>query len=62
MHLAAPDHPDRSGSAFRAPEATLVVIAGRGSGRTLLPHRHVARRYPEGARLPIVIVRPRAGR
>jgi hypothetical protein len=36
-------------------EAALVVIGGRGSGRTLLPRRALATRLPVDARLPIVV-------
>jgi nucleotide-binding universal stress UspA family protein len=38
-----------------AHEAALVVIGGRGSGRTLLPRRRRGGRLPVGARLPIVV-------
>lgn len=36
-------------------EAALVAIAGRGSGRTLLPRRRVASRLQAVGRLPIVL-------
>jgi nucleotide-binding universal stress UspA family protein len=36
-------------------EAALVVIGGRGAGRTLLPRRPLGTRLPLGARLPIVV-------
>jgi nucleotide-binding universal stress UspA family protein len=36
-------------------EAALVVIGGRGPGRTLVPRRPLASRLPLGARLPIVV-------
>jgi nucleotide-binding universal stress UspA family protein len=40
-------------------EAALVVIGGRGSGRTLLPRRRITSELPSGARLPIVLAAAR---